>query len=191
MKRPSLVRYRLRQNRIIDKIYKALKAKLDINIRRKVVAHIWKKHGCRKNALKWQTGTLIPSYFFTQRHMIKAIIQSTIFLNDGWDEFFPKQIYIFASFPKPVGCSLVNLTTSTNIPRSTTLVSSNIDGMQWEERLDGEEPKRPGLLFVGASNSRPPLAAATGVALFSHPAAASLKTSAAEASCQESALNNA
>ncbi|KRX14039.1 hypothetical protein T07_6531 [Trichinella nelsoni] len=69
---------------------------------------------------------------------------------------------------------------------------SNIDGMQWEERLDGEEPKRPRLLFVSEGSSRPPLAAATGVALFSHPAAiASLKTSAAEASCQESALNNA
>ncbi|KAL1283309.1 DNA-directed RNA polymerase subunit alpha [Trichinella pseudospiralis] len=70
-------------------------------------------------------------------------------------------------------------------------LKSNIDGMQWEGRLDGEEPKRPRLLFVGASSSRPPLAAATGVALFSHPAAASLKTSAAEASCQELALNNA
>ncbi|KAL1283308.1 hypothetical protein T4A_1956 [Trichinella pseudospiralis] len=115
------------QNRIIDQIHKALKTELNINIRRRVVAHIWRKHGCLMNAQKCQTGLLIPSHFFNQHCLIRAIIQSTKFLNDGWDELFPERIHIFASLSEPVGYPSVNLTKPTNIPCSTKVALVIVD----------------------------------------------------------------
>ncbi|KRX14029.1 Guanine nucleotide-binding protein G(s) subunit alpha [Trichinella nelsoni] len=96
--------HEIKQNRIIDRIYNKLNAELNIQVRRDVVAHIWTKHGCRKNAQRWSGNfdKLIPSYFFSEYHLVKAIIKATALLREGWIERFPNQMYVFASLEEPI-----------------------------------------------------------------------------------------
>ncbi|XP_003371645.1 hypothetical protein Tsp_05313 [Trichinella spiralis] len=114
--RTSSVQHEIKQNRIIDRIYKKLNAKLNIRVRREVVAHIWSKHGCRKNAHKWfgRFDKRIPSYFFSEYHLVKAITKATAPLSQRWIEQFPNQMYAFASLEEPIGCSVVNISRTMN-----------------------------------------------------------------------------
>ncbi|KRX72086.1 hypothetical protein T02_10085 [Trichinella nativa] len=117
LNRTSYVQHEMKQNRIIDRIYNKLKAGLNIQVRREVVAHIWSKHGCRKNAQKWSGNfdKRIPSYFFNEYQLVKAIIEATSLLSEEWIQQFPNQIYVFASFEEPIGRSVVNISRTMSV----------------------------------------------------------------------------